>query len=813
MTRRLKLDKKNALVYGLLCVLVFVWFYDAIFHKKIFAYSDLARYFYPLRLFAADAVKNGHIPLWNPYLKAGMPLFASLQLCVLYPISIIYYIIPSFDQAFNWYIIIHFLLGGIFMHTLMRYWNISRVGSLISALVFIFGGYLSSVIVMNTSLSSVIWLPLIVLFFDMTLKKRRVYPALLTTFFLSIQFLGGEPTIIYGTIIFLFFYYIYFSCNFYRETKDLKAIAKMFGLFLIAVTSWIFVTMVQLLPFAEFLLHSTRAHPKEFELVTHWSLLPGELLSFIIPYIFGNATVPGGYLDIQYWMASFYIGIMPLFLILFALFIRPERKKLFFGLMVMISFILALGRHTPVYKFLYTYLFGFGHIRYPVKFIFMASFALSILAGMGYDAFISMDKVNTKVRLARSLLLLNGLLGLLIVLFVRFWSLLYSHIVKSALFGKFSIVRYLDELSYVLLSDSAHFHRLFIIFTPIVLSMIFYLRGKIRLSVFNFLVVSIIFLDLISVNMGISKTVDRDIFRLEPPSFFEVKKDRARFRIMRTERLIDVNRGIWGPDYAIGQYMRKKCFNRNTPMIHGISDAQGYGSLNRKDYNEFIKLMYKKDTPFPSRLVDLLNVKYVISTEPIPGYDLIYKDTIDRIPIICNGDKYVYYYINKNDKYMERAFLVKGAKVVQNREDMLNILADETFDPAKEVLIEEEPKEFQKRPNGRIGTHRKPERVMILRYGPQEVIVEASLHKPRFLVMSDSYYPGWKVSVDGEPDKLYRAYYFLRAVHLDAGKHIVRFVYDPLSYKLGVIISVMTIILLLFFGAGSFLHRRLHSPN
>jgi len=62
-----------------------------------------------------------------------------------------------------------------------------------------------------------------------------------------------------------------------------------------------------------------------------------------------------------------------------------------------------------------------------------------------------------------------------------------------------------------------------------------------------------------------------------------------------------------------------------------------------------------------------------------------------------------------------------------------------------------------------------------------------------FLILSDVYYPGWKVYVDGIEEKIYRADYLLRAVHLPPGFHQVRFVYDPMSFKVGLWIILSTL--------------------
>jgi uncharacterized membrane protein YfhO len=62
------------------------------------------------------------------------------------------------------------------------------------------------------------------------------------------------------------------------------------------------------------------------------------------------------------------------------------------------------------------------------------------------------------------------------------------------------------------------------------------------------------------------------------------------------------------------------------------------------------------------------------------------------------------------------------------------------------------------------------------------------------LVLSDTFYPGWKAFVDGKEEKILRANYNFRAVPLTAGTHRVEFVYDPLSFKLGALTTFLGIL-------------------
>ena len=68
--------------------------------------------------------------------------------------------------------------------------------------------------------------------------------------------------------------------------------------------------------------------------------------------------------------------------------------------------------------------------------------------------------------------------------------------------------------------------------------------------------------------------------------------------------------------------------------------------------------------------------------------------------------------------------------------------------------------------------------------------------QPKLLLLTDNYYPGWKAAVDREETEILRANYTFRAVPLTAGGHEVRFYYDPMSFKVGLIISVLSLVAL-----------------
>jgi hypothetical protein len=157
--------------------------------------------------------------------------------------------------------------------------------------------------------------------------------------------------------------------------------------------------------------------------------------------------------------------------------------------------------------------------------------------------------------------------------------------------------------------------------------------------------------------------------------------------------------------------------------------------------------------------------------------------------------------IYENADAFPRAFFVSDATYLTNEDDLIRIMEADDFDPARHVLLEGSP------PRDAASKHTISEEALttqttITRYEPSEIEISVKNNKPGYLVLSDSYYPGWRASVDGVEARVYRADYFLRTVFIKApGKHLVRFRYAPRSVIFGFGISVVGLlaILVLFF--------------
>jgi O-antigen/teichoic acid export membrane protein len=281
-----------------------------------------------------------------------------------------------------------------------------------------------------------------------------------------------------------------------------------------------------------------------------------------------------------------------------------------------------------------------------------------------------------------------------------------------------------------------------------------------------------------------------------------------------------------------------RTFIANTGMYWDLEDVRGYDSIIPAQYAHYMNLiqeqgdlLYNRIAPIyapgyhalDSALLDMLGVRYVLTTQDIPndGYRLVY-----------DGEVRVY----ENLDALPRAFVVPCAEEVPPEE---MDYALRSLNPRQKVLLEQGTGITQKMAN----TPAPSCSILpatITSYTPNEVFVQASLDEPGWLVLADSYFPGWKAykqvssqqsAVNSQPSavsspqspipnlqspvpglqpevelSIYRANGNFRAVYLEPGDWTIRFKYTPMSFKLGLygsfLAGVVALLLLGWWGWG-----------
>ncbi|MDB4969707.1 MAG: conserved rane protein of unknown function [Myxococcales bacterium] len=185
---------------------------------------------------------------------------------------------------------------------------------------------------------------------------------------------------------------------------------------------------------------------------------------------------------------------------------------------------------------------------------------------------------------------------------------------------------------------------------------------------------------------------------------------------------------------------------------------------------------------FESPIVDLLSVSYVVAPRdrPIaaPGFLRVFAGD-DGIDVWHNVDAY------------PRAFVVYRAQRVDGEAAAARAVAERSWKPSRVAIVEEavdlpapdgSPSPLATTP------------VRFVREGPTTLTLEVPLERPGMLIITEPWYPGWRVTVDGKPATLHRVDYALRGVRLDAGTHEVDFEITSMPLRAGAVVTMLALL-------------------
>jgi len=236
--------------------------------------------------------------------------------------------------------------------------------------------------------------------------------------------------------------------------------------------------------------------------------------------------------------------------------------------------------------------------------------------------------------------------------------------------------------------------------------------------------------------------------------------------------------------------------------VHGIDVLVGYHGNQLRWYDDLLggpALTHVQR--FNARFLNLAGTRYLIN----PTQTTFPPDHFGDRPLLQVGS-YGNSKLLRNDNAFPRVFLVDRYQVIVDRDAMVNEVLNGSTDMRKVVLLEEEPAlEYTTDSTSADST-------WIIDYQPESVLIGVETSQNKLLVLTDTWFPAWQVSVDGSPAKLLRSYGAFRAVEIPAGGKQVQFVYHSERYLLGRTVSWLTALYLLgIIGFSIFRDRRRQS--
>ncbi|MCD6326265.1 YfhO family protein [bacterium] len=820
MIRELLREKRAVLLQmGLLLLLVVLFFHRAAFSFDLLFYYDTIMQNFPFGLHFAEGFADFTLRLWCPGMFSGFPLFAEGQAGPLYPLFAPLLLLAPFWVVFKFSVLLHSFLAGVFMLLFLRQMKLKPQSYLFGAVVFAFSGFFVAQVTHLNIIRGYCYLPGVLYACqyvrDRDLRRWWLIPALVGAFLL-----GTHPYI----AIYLFLavgLWLIFSLlrKPARKGQRRRLIAVVLGLML-----GIGVAACQLLPSAELLSHSTR-EDTGVDFFTAGSLPVRNLITFLLPSFFGT---PG---NSSYWglgeiglYAEFcgYVGLLTLLLAAIAVVFVRDRRLMYFWVLLIGALLLALGRHTPLHQ-LVAGIPIMSATRTPARFLYLVTFALAGLSAFGIEHLLSVISDKRRARSAAIFIMIMVALPITLGLAFALPNLkaisLYnsqSPVLKTIIGERSASTfsHYGDALRKDLLQFSV-----IIVASAVLLLMMLHSSTPRRAGYIGYALIALIFVDLFWFGSDFNPVASTKIFSKPPKAVRFLRMDGDIFRTIRWH----VNE-IWFPDEHPGKDARradpftpgwednlekyKDCTDSlvpNTNLLYGVDSADGYTSFLLSRYNEALgapgKCAMPRSKP-TAGLMSLLNVKYGISTQLIESDQLC--------PVFADKDLYIYRYRD----FLPRFFLVDKTRVLPTDEEVLRDVTSPDFHPLAGLVLDrpqlqqasgwdleslsfmwaipgtEGPSDLRKAESGGP-----PGEVAVLEYSANEAVVRTNANRPCWLIFSDNYYPGWSASVNGSPVPVMRAYGLVKAAPVPRGTSEVRFSFEPESFRLGLFISLLSLLI------------------
>ncbi|MGC8765018.1 MAG: YfhO family protein [Brevinematia bacterium] len=557
----------------------------------------------------------------------------------------------------------------------------------------------------------------------------------------------------------------------------------------------------------------SRSESEKYDFATSWSFHPAELIDSIA---FGFHGMLSGDSKGPYWGEKPFsgnseaIGFFAIFFCIVGLTLcyKQEKRVRFFFWAALILLLLSFGRYWPGKPFFWLFykLPLMSNFRAPAKFVCIAAFCISILAGMGFDGIINllMNETEKRKKFFDNLLKTMAILVVLSLLGM-FFIMISSSDISFSLSKKFNNNSFLAGRA---VSNMIMAILRFTIFLSVSLILIFitmkFNRDKKYILISGGLFIFLNIIDLFTINwFYISKSyVKEDEFykKDEVVDFLYKENSKEIFRTATSVFLPYQGRSTSIPVTRLKGYYLTFHF-----PYYGIEtlDIPASSTLMEDYENFFLKTLEANFKGQLNNILDVLylderlfqlgNVKYVLIDANIQISNLILTNILKALD---NNNVYVYY----NPDYMPRVTFYESFVSVRDNVESLKYLSDPFFN-FKESAV--------------IATGEYKEKKGEENFIPQEIVeykgwkYKIKINSPvgGVLVGSFKYEDGWKAKVDGRYVKVFPADYLLVGTYVPEGEHIVEFLYEP--SKLYFYITLCSLIgCFLIFASGMILSKR-----
>ncbi len=783
--------RKDILALTILLVVLVGIFAPVLFTSKIIRAPDILNEYYwtvkdlgktPfLDIFKVDISSAG----WSIFQNSGYTTEGGgVSMAFLVYHRLIYWLIPS-PVNVAWFMVLHLFFGGAGTYLYCRSIGASRAASFFGGIIFAFCTENASLLNAGhvLKLATISYAPLAFYFLEKGFQSRRLIFFLSAAFTLAFQFFNYHWQIAFYTCLALGVYgFLRFAGEVWatRGSIDKKPIYKLLALNLALLVFFLTTVSISLLPLANWSKDTNRGVQSgenqgkgglNRDEAMSWSMPPEELATFIIPGFFGlsrqEAGDPAPKDSSYYWgrmhftQTSDYMGLLPWLLLPLPLVFRRDRYTWLAVIAITCSLLFSMGKYSPLYNLLYDHFPGINRFRVPKMMLFVTALGLGVMTARGLDVLLDAEARKNKA----FRYYIAGILLVPVVLVVVWLLLKYGgNVWVNWVYDLISLpTRYEQGAHLIVQRWNTSLKETAIAAgwaTAYAIPLFALSRGWLSARILPLILLTILVADMGRVNG-----------RFMPLSEVPIK-----------------SKGVVTP---IMEFLLKDSKQYRTFPLS--SDPQQYASAEIPTVFMSTPVQqtrwqnYLDTFSFNSAMPDILNIKYLIyasdqyqqdKTQLSSKYEKVFQSP--------DGSEIVV----RNNAVLPKAWLVPSVIVVADKQQQLSILTNPAFDPRRLAFVESQPSLPMLPLDSPV-----PETlgaVSVARYENERIVLEATPTRNALLVVGEKYYKGWIARVDGIKAEIHPVDHVLRGVYLTPGAHKVEFVFDPLPFKVGKYLTLIS---------------------
>jgi hypothetical protein len=738
---------------------IVAYFWPVVSFQGALFYFDITEINYPYRDFLAKELKAGRFSRWCPGLYCGLPLYSESQAGYLHPLKYLLYPWLATWKAFNLDTVLSVWLTGLGTYGWLRR-HVGPRGALTGAGVFGLSGFTWAHLIHTSMINALISVPLALWALEAAWAGGRWRALALGAFALACQVFAGhlQDMILTGMVLGLY--------GLYRAAIETAWKQRLFALGTAAgmIGLGILLSAVQWIPSKELLDRSPRAGGLSWDKMTYGSWHPELLPTLIVREAYGTRARDTDWMDgfYPYHEMNAYLGVIGLGLAIVGGRAYRDRWVGFWIVLASLGGLLMLGRFTFLFD-LMNRVPIVGSSRIPVRYHLWVALAVSALASVGVD------------RLARpGLVRLRGVLIVMAALAVVSLGMMF-YIYIPVWFGpeRWTKPYHLDRYRW-LGSELiwASFRTLALSFAAwqVAVTACRTLDPSRRRKTAALLPL-LVLADLLGAHWHDVPTVPPSYWTDPPRSARRLQADPG---VQRVFGIAEKSAGE--PGYAsepVDFLAVRETLDWSLPPVWGLATSRGETPIFARRLLRFTDTARVESGQF-----DVAGVTHIVSASP------------RRVAGMAKPERVGHVFISRNPTAQPRARLMGRPVYARNEDDATRALARLGRAIRDRVLVED-PDQPLARDTSVEGSARivseRPERV--------EVVTDASTDA--YLVLADTFDPGWSATLDDRPVPIRPAFVAFRAVFVPKGHHELIFTYTPAGFHTGLVLSSLGLALAL----------------